>query len=621
MALGYKYWIVYLPAFSRESFLLFVHNPAESTKLRDYSNGEANVLGQPSRQMVFTGTEIGRTRFEVAPHLTTDGHYWQREIQSHNSRYLPTDHRVLSSVTLKNPVQSGLTARNVTRGRARRGSQRQLQDYVNEHEAMLTSAVLEVLPPRLRELDAHLEWVSPLAQNDYVEYRDADFIHAVGLGDCADELASFWPSGGPSWDALAIISDSEGKIRPGVILLEAKSHIREIYGSGCQASPHSREKIETALANAKHWCGAEMNADWTGPLYQSANRLAHLYFIRERLKRQAWLVNVYFTNDPIGPAEQHVWQVELQKVRASLGLPSRVTFIADVFLPALTSDEDCEPLELRDDEAVADVSSRVPGECVDEIHAPVSLSQSSPVLVPEEGNTFGVWASRWMVLARYDGPSVPDVSYRIEELVRQWREPIPGSWQRGTDPQLMGLRYRRGDIDAPHEGEHRIEHDILCRSFDSVTCFGNKLIDGVNALPLVRDSGGARTANVEADMYLLTHCDGAHRLFLCEVKADCNDAWYAAVESLRQMRLLMSSPESLCVFTRRNPSLSLSSDIPVTALVLAPPSFYSARGKEANAVGPAVKLIARFGSDLGVDVRLAVWDSELLRIKDWHSPG
>lgn len=67
----------------------------------------------------------------------------------------------------------------------------------------------------------------------------------------------------------------------------------------------------------------------------------------------------------------------------------------------------------------------------------------------------------------------------------------------------MGRRYRRGDIDAPHRGEHRIEHDILCRSFDSVTCFGNRLIDGVNALPLVRDAGGARRANVEADKYLL----------------------------------------------------------------------------------------------------------------------
>ena len=33
------------------------------------------------------------------------------------------------------------------------------------------------------------------------------------------------------------------------------------------------------------------------------------------------------------------------------------------------------------------------------------------------------------------------------------------------------------------------------------------------------------------------------------------------------------------------------------------------------------QLLARFGSDLGVDVRLAVWDSELLEIKDWHSSG
>jgi hypothetical protein len=95
---------------------------------------------------------------------------------------------------------------------------------------VLTSAVMEALPPRLQELDAHIRWVSPLAQDNYTEYRDPDFVRAVGLGAFVSELATFWPSGGPSWDALAIISDSEGKLRPGVILVEAKSHIPEIYG-------------------------------------------------------------------------------------------------------------------------------------------------------------------------------------------------------------------------------------------------------------------------------------------------------------------------------------------------------------------------------------------------------
>ena len=72
---------------------------------------------------------------------------------------------------------------------------------------------------------------------------------------------------------------------------------------------------------------------------RAANRLAHLYFIRERLKRQSWLVNLYFTDDPIGPADHDAWDGELQKVKASLGLTSKVPFAIDLFLPALTSGE------------------------------------------------------------------------------------------------------------------------------------------------------------------------------------------------------------------------------------------------------------------------------------------
>jgi hypothetical protein len=46
-----------------------------------------------------------------------------------------------------------------------------------------------------------------------------------------------------------------------------------------------------------------------------------------------------------------------------------------------------------------------------------------------ENQRFAEWANRWMVLARYEGPVVPDVSHRIGELIRLWREEIPGSWQ------------------------------------------------------------------------------------------------------------------------------------------------------------------------------------------------
>jgi hypothetical protein len=134
------------------------------------------VLGQPSRQRVVGVTTTGRTRFKVDSHLTTDDDYWFRETESYSSRYLASARSVLASVIAERIQAGGDPVRNVTCGRARRGSRRQLQDYVNEHEAVLTSAVMEALPSRLQELNAHIRWVSPLAQDNYTEYRDADFV-------------------------------------------------------------------------------------------------------------------------------------------------------------------------------------------------------------------------------------------------------------------------------------------------------------------------------------------------------------------------------------------------------------------------------------------------------------
>jgi hypothetical protein len=142
---------------------------------------------------------------------------------------------------------------------------------VNRYAGALSDAILQQLPTRVRELGARIRWVSPLARDSYQEYRDAEFLEQVGLGGFAGEIADFWPSMGPSWDALGIISDSFGRLKPGVILLEAKSHIPEIYGSGCKAVGVSLYKIDRTLAATKQWLGVEEGTDWRAPLYQYAN--------------------------------------------------------------------------------------------------------------------------------------------------------------------------------------------------------------------------------------------------------------------------------------------------------------------------------------------------------------
>jgi hypothetical protein len=212
-------------------------------------------------------------------------------------------------------------------GRAHAGSQRQIQTYVNEKTQALTSAIAQSLSRyELDEKDIH--WMSPLAADTYSEYQDSEFLERVGLGVLAPRLREFWPQRGPCWDALA---RTEG----GCLLIEAKSHVKEIYGGGCGAtSPLSRQKIQAALEATKAWLGTSSGADWMGPLYQSANRYANLYFLREIAGVQAFLVNVYFIDDPRSPTMKKDWDVAIGEVNRELGLVGEVPYSAGVFLTA-----------------------------------------------------------------------------------------------------------------------------------------------------------------------------------------------------------------------------------------------------------------------------------------------
>jgi len=71
MAFGYEYLMVYLPEVNSESFLLFVHNPAGSSKLRDYSSGTEKGVGQPPWPVVRAATVSDETRFAEGAHIVS----------------------------------------------------------------------------------------------------------------------------------------------------------------------------------------------------------------------------------------------------------------------------------------------------------------------------------------------------------------------------------------------------------------------------------------------------------------------------------------------------------------------------------------------------------------------
>jgi hypothetical protein len=328
----YEYWMVYLPEVTPASFLLFVVDSTGANKLRSYASGREQIIGQPGSSMVFSKTKF---RFRVDPHRV-DGaegcHHWHHETLNHNRRYLAgvaSQQNVIRS--LVNPPIDG-----VVQGRGNRGSQRQIQDYVNSHQLVLTQAILERLPPRLQELGATIRWVSPLADENYREYRDGEFLERVGLGHFTKVLGAFWPNRGPSWDALGIVLENAGVIKPEIVLVEAKSYPREVYGNGCQATQPARDKIGSALQETKVWCKVARETDWLGPLYQSANRIAHLYFLLELLHVPAWLVNLYFTADPIGPTTREGWEQELMRSKSELGLTQPVRNLVE-YISALST--------------------------------------------------------------------------------------------------------------------------------------------------------------------------------------------------------------------------------------------------------------------------------------------
>jgi hypothetical protein len=209
---------------------------------------------------------------------------------------------------------------------------------VNEQPGLLNRAIEDAFGHHLP-----LRWVSPLKADRYQEYKDLDFLRALGMGKHGQRLSEFWPKGGPKWDALACVDSEVG----GVLLMEAKSHLPEMYAGGCKAtSLNSLQVIDASLEKAQNWLSADPTAQWrerysyqlkvrkrTGYLYQMANRIAHLYFFREVLAIDAWFVNLCFVDDPHSPTTQMEWELGLAEAKRNMGIES-VLFAADVFLPA-----------------------------------------------------------------------------------------------------------------------------------------------------------------------------------------------------------------------------------------------------------------------------------------------
>jgi hypothetical protein len=216
-------------------------------------------------------------------------------------------------------------------GLAAAGSQRWLQLAVS----LQPRVVDEPLATSLGGPEhAPLEWLCPVSEGGYREYRDLEALKALGVAPAVQHsLADFWPRRGPAWDGLARTPKGE------LLLIEAKANVPELAFGRSQAGPESLNKITERLREVREYLAPKSPTDWTHTFYQYANRLAFLYFLREMNELPAHLVFVYFVNaqDVKGPTSRAEWEAALTLMYAALGLPKRhplSRFIHNVFVDA-----------------------------------------------------------------------------------------------------------------------------------------------------------------------------------------------------------------------------------------------------------------------------------------------
>lgn len=209
-----------------------------------------------------------------------------------------------------------------------RGSLKWIRRAVNECPNLLNQRVRDALS---LAQDEAIVWTSPLAADQFAEYRDDDFIRRTGMQLPQRRLEDFWPLRGPQWDALARVGTG------GALLVEAKANIPEVVSPGTGAEGERRALLEASLAELKAFLGVDPSISWSGKLYQYANRLAHLYFLREINRQDAYLAFVYFTGDSDvdGPVTVAEWKAALTVAKSVLGIPKRhrlTKYVADIFI-------------------------------------------------------------------------------------------------------------------------------------------------------------------------------------------------------------------------------------------------------------------------------------------------
>lgn len=223
-----------------------------------------------------------------------------------------------------------------------KGSQFQLQKLINNNPNFVTESLL-CSNHSLLLYSQDVEWVSPLKEQQYKEYKD-NLLELLFEGESLEKvnqkLRQFWPARGPVWDGVGIVHGVDG--RKGLILIEAKSYPAESKSALKAKSLDSREKIISRIVEVK----AKVNSTsaievWTNQYYQMANRLCFTCFLNEQLGIPTWLVLCNFVNDSSFKRTSRIeWLQHQKNIWKALGVNSESKLMGRVITiyPECTSD-------------------------------------------------------------------------------------------------------------------------------------------------------------------------------------------------------------------------------------------------------------------------------------------
>jgi len=167
-----------------------------------------------------------------------------------------------------------------------------------------------------------IEWLSPIIKDDFAEYYDEEFLDRLEIfkNKLQIPLREFWPKSGPRWDGLGRTNTNK------CFLIEAKAHIEEAvdYSTGA-TSELSIDLINNSIDKARKFYSDSKMSYWQKPFYQYANRLAHLYYLKELNQVNAYLIFIYFCNAPDvdKPTNKDEWIGHIRTIEKVFALNSK----------------------------------------------------------------------------------------------------------------------------------------------------------------------------------------------------------------------------------------------------------------------------------------------------------